>query len=93
MRKPINFYVDKKVTIWVREHHTVETDDTDGLILELQQIIKDGDTDDIDDKFSSFKEQEFLFGSQSDMTVFENFGDATIEILVDDEIVATNCKL
>ena len=70
----MSVYVDYKVTIWRRAHFK---DDTN--IEELQKQLEDF-KDNIFDEDLGFTEDEFLFETEEDFSLDENYGYSTIEL-------------
>ena len=70
----MSIYVDYKVTIWRRAHFK---DDTN--IEELQKQLEDF-KDNIFDEDLGFTEDEFLFETEEDFPLDENYGYSTIEL-------------
>ena len=80
------FFVDKKQTIWQREHHEIKAESREELIEKLKEITnRCGDDPNVfEDELNSFQEQEMLFDTVKDCTVEENDGWATIEVYIED---------
>lgn len=76
-----DFCIDRKVTVWVREHWQVEAK-TKSL---AEQMVINGLKETNENLFQiegdtiTFMEQENLFETQEEMTVEENGGNATME--------------
>ena len=82
----IKFWVDKKQTVWVREHHEIEYESKELLEQKLKELCKyNASADDIDDALDSFVEQEILFDTIQDMDIRDNFGNPTVGISLDEE--------
>ena len=82
----IKFWVDKKQTVWVREHHEIEYESKELLEQKLKELCKyNASADDINDTLDSFVEQEILFDTIQDMDIKDNFGNPTICISLDEE--------
>lgn len=73
------FYVDRKVTIWVRERHQVEADTYEEAEKQMIQSFKDNWYDD------TFVDQEWLYDTQEDLEPGDNGGFATIEMYSEDK--------
>lgn len=90
------FYVDKKQTIWQREHHEIEANSVEELKAKLEEITSrcGNDPDAFEDELNSFDEQEMLFDTIEELPVEENDGFATIEVYLDEspmpEFIAAN---
>lgn len=79
----INFYVEKKITMWARESHEVEIESQEALEAKLKEILANGENSDaIDNELDSFQEQDFLFDTISELIPADNNNDATIEIKI-----------
>lgn len=74
-----HFYLDKKVTAWYREHHTVFADKYE----DAYDIIKDNFIAGHLDK--TFEYQELMYDSIEDLPVEENHGYATLELYDDND--------
>lgn len=82
----IKFWVDKKQTFWVREHHEIEYESIELLEQKLKELCKyNASADDINDTLNSFVEQEILFDTFQDMDIKDNFGNPTVGISLDEE--------
>jgi len=82
----IKFWVDKKQTVWVREHHEIECESIELLEQKLKDLCKyNASADDINDTLDSFVEQEILFDTIQDMDIKDNFGYSTVYISLDEE--------
>ncbi len=84
----IKFHVDVKQTIWVREFHEIEFESEELLQKKLQEMsCKPAfNTDDIDNEFNGFLEQETLFDTTEYMSLEDNDGYSTVEIYAEDGI-------
>jgi hypothetical protein len=82
------FYVDRKVTIWVREHHHIKADSYDEAKKEMIDSFHDNGCEE------TFTEQEFLYDTQEDMNPGDNGGQPTIELFGEEfaDILADNIK-
>lgn len=88
------FYLDRKLTVWEREHFTVEAESKEKAIelvkTEATEQMKDGNGDisscqmESDSSGILFEENETLYDTGCFLRVEENDGFATIEIF-DDE--------
>lgn len=74
------FYIDKKVTVWQREHHEVEANSKEELSEKLKvlaQKVSSYGIDIFNDELEGFKGQE---------THYDTFGNVTeFEVFIDDE--------
>jgi hypothetical protein len=72
--KTFDFYLDKKVTSWVREYHTIEANSVE----EARELMKNSFLQ--NECMNSFKEQEFCIGTDNFLTPDENGGQPTLEL-------------
>lgn len=70
------FYIDRKVTDWVREHHFVEAESYDEAVNKIVEDFKNA-IDDMD----SFDWQESLEDVKQYMEPEDNDGSATAELI------------
>ena len=81
----IKFFIDKKTTVWIREHHEIEYESKALLEQKLKELCKyNASDDDINDALDSFGEQEILFDTIQDMDIRDNFGNPTVSISLDE---------
>jgi hypothetical protein len=73
------FYVDRKVTIWVRERHQLEAETYEEAEKQMIESFKDNSYD------NTFVEQDWLYDTQEDLEPVENNGFATIEMYSEDK--------
>lgn len=69
------FNIDRKCTIWAREHHEIQA----STYEEAEHIMKRCFED--DDTCGTFIEQEFLYDTIQDMTIEDNFFEQTAELI------------
>ncbi len=82
----IKFFIDKKTTVWIREHHEIEYESKELLEQKLKELCKyNASADDINDALDNFGEQEILFDTFQDMDIKDNFGNPTVSISLDEE--------
>jgi hypothetical protein len=82
----IKFFIDKKTTVWIREHHEIEYESKELLEQKLKELCKyNASADDINDILDSFVEQEILFDTIQDMDIKDNFQRPTVCISLDEE--------
>lgn len=74
------FFVDRKVTVWIRETHEVKSDSYEEAEKEMIECFKDNLTFD-----DSFIEQEVLYDTIEDLEPGDNDGFATIEMYSEDK--------
>lgn len=70
------FYVDRKVTTWIREKHSISADSKDEAI---KQMIVEFNDNELDDTLT-YIEQEHLYECETLMDVEDNNGKATCEL-------------
>jgi hypothetical protein len=85
------FFIDRKVTSWVREWHEVEAESLEAAKKEMIGAFHDNMC------VETFDEQEYLEGTEDYMEPGENGGNATAELYcvdeVDDSLLTTNIDL
>ena len=74
------FYVDRKVTVWIRETHHIEAENYEAARKEMIEAFHDNLCSE------TFIEQEHLYDTEDIMEPGDNGGQATIELCVDGEI-------
>jgi len=83
-----DFYIDRKVTIWIREQHSIEAESEEEAEKEMIARFK---TDEI---YDTFVEQEYLIDTIEEMETGDNSGNPTCELYNDDmQIITTNIDL
>ena len=83
------FYVDRKVTIWAREKHSVEATSYEEA---KRMMIESFDNRTFD---NTFYENEYLYETEQDLTPHQNGNMATLELYSDLEhgdIISDNLK-
>lgn len=92
----IKIQVDVKKTIWVREYHEIEFESEEKLQEKLEEMSCKVafNTDDLDNEFNGFLEQETLFDTDEYMSLEDNDGYSTVEIYAEDgmTLLAQNGK-
>lgn len=85
-KQEFDFYIDRKVTMWVREYHIVEATTLDEAKKKMINSFKDGDYDD------TFDERESLYDTETYMDPGDNGGESTAELFFrdTDELLTTN---
>ena len=68
------FYVDRKVTIWAREKHSVDATSYEEARLIMIQSFDNREFDD------TFYENDYLFETEHDMSPKDNEGRPTLEL-------------
>jgi hypothetical protein len=70
------FYVERKMTIWVRERHCIEAESKQDAIEKMIVEFKDNECEDT----TSYYEQEHLHETETPMSIEGNEGNATCEL-------------
>ena len=73
------FYVDRKVTVWIRETHHIKAESYEAARMEMMEAFHDNLCSE------TFQEQEILFDTEDIMEPGDNMGMATIELISDNE--------
>lgn len=85
------FFIDRKVTSWVREWHEVKAESIEDAKTEMIEAFHDNMC------VETFDEQEYLEGTEDYMEPGENGGNATAELYCDEEdgdgLLTTNIDL
>jgi hypothetical protein len=83
-----DFYIDRKMTVWVREYHTVKADTLDEAKTKMIDAFKNDYYDD------TFYEQDTLYDTMESIEPGDNAGDSTLELYCDEgdgyELLKTN---
>lgn len=79
--KTFELAIDRKVTVWQREHHSVEADSLEEATKLLIETCKDNSLHGSTDLPSYTEIWETLYDTENRITPEENNGQATIEIL------------
>ena len=86
--KTFNFYQDKKVSIWNREHFTVEAETQEEANQKVLEAIKNGDISDFHHTTS-----KYMYDTVEELSVDENYGNPTIEIYTtNDKLIYHNAE-
>ena len=87
-KQEFDFYIDRKVTIWVRERHSIEADNEEAAKKEMIEAFKDNLCSE------SFDEQEWLYDTETFMEPGDNSGESTAELFFEDtdELLTTNIE-
>lgn len=76
-----SYYFDEKVTIWNRNHFTIDAENKEEANQIAKDYILEKDIDwDIDITFS-----EYLYDTSSNLSVEENGGEPTLELFTDEK--------
>ena len=83
------FYVDKKVTVWVRETHHIKAENYEAARKEMMEAFHDNLCTE------TFSEQEYLYDTEDIMEPGDNGGEATVELISDNEAgsITTNLDI
>lgn len=76
------FYVDRKITTWVREKHSISAESKENAIEQMIYEFNHNQLDDTD----TFIEQEHLYDTDTIMDIEDNNGNATCELYFDDDV-------
>ncbi len=87
-KEKFDFYIDRKVTIWVREQHSIEAESEEAAKKEMIEAFKDNFCSE------SFDEQEWLYDTETFMEPGDNGGQSTAELFYSDtdELLTTNIQ-
>jgi len=83
-KQEFDFYIDRKITIWVREQHTIEAENEETAKKEMIESFRDNMCSE------SFREQEHLYDTEYPLEPGDNFGQPTIELIYNHELLTTN---
>jgi hypothetical protein len=75
------FNVERKITTWVRELHSISAESKEDAI---KQMIVDFKKDELEDT-ETFVEQQHLYDCETTMDIEDNDGNATCELYFDGE--------
>lgn len=73
-----NLFRDRKITSWERDKYIIEAENEKEALEKLLQIVGDGQQY---EEYTGFIETETLYDTGEDMTVEENLGNSTVEIM------------
>jgi hypothetical protein len=73
------FNVERKITTWVRELHSISAESKEEAIKQMINLFKEGELDESD----TFCEQEHLYDCDTCMDIEDNDGNATSELYFD----------
>jgi hypothetical protein len=76
------FNVERKITTWVRERHSISAESKEDAIKQMIILFKEDELGDTD----TFIEQERLYDTDEYMEVVDNQGQATTEIYADTKL-------
>jgi hypothetical protein len=84
-----DFFIDRKVTIWNREYHTIEAKSLDEAKAKMATMFSNNMIE------NTFKYQDTLFDTEETMEPGDNGGNATIELYCseDDQFITSNINL
>lgn len=85
-KQDFGFYVDRKVTIWIREHHHIKANSYEAAKKEMIESFHDNLCSE------TFSEQEHLYDTEQLIEPGDNGGHPTIELFSEEEadVLATN---
>jgi hypothetical protein len=78
-KEEFEFYVDKKVTVWIREKHCIKAQTFEAAKAEMVEAFHDNLCSE------TFETQEHLYDTEDIMEPGDNGGEATIELISDTE--------
>jgi hypothetical protein len=70
------FYVDRKITTWVREKHSISAESKEEAIREMILEFKENELEDT----MTYVEQEHLYDTDTQMDIEDNNGNSTAEL-------------
>jgi hypothetical protein len=70
------FYVDRKITTWVREKHSISAESKEEAIREMILEFKENELEDT----MTYVEQEHLYDTDTQMDIEDNNGNPTAEL-------------
>ena len=83
-KQDYRFNVDRKVTIWIREHHHIEAESYEAACKEMIEAFHDNLCSE------TFSEQEILYDTEEVMGPGDNHGSYTIELIGEDGEILTD---
>lgn len=83
-KQEFDFYIDRKVTMWVREYHKVEADTLDEAKSQMIKSLKEDYFDE------TFYDRETLYDTERQLESGDNGGQPTAELFYNDELLTTN---
>lgn len=88
-KEGFQFYLDKKVTVWIREKHYIKAESFEAA---RDQMVEAFHTDLCSETFET---QEHLYDTEDIMEPGDNGGQATIELCVDGQLepITTNLDI
>lgn len=85
-KQEFDFYIDRKVSHWVREHHIIQADSLDEAKKEMVERFHDSMCVD------TFDYQEALDDTDDYLEPGENGGQPTAELFYNDNLLTTNIE-
>jgi hypothetical protein len=84
-----DFFIDRKITTWVREFHQIKSSNLDEAKAEMVALFHDNMCVD------TFIEQEELIDCREDLETGDNGGNATAELFCEEDgvLITTNINL
>ena len=88
-KEEFQFYVDKKVTVWIREKHHIKAQTFEAAKAQMVEAFH------TDLCSETFETQEHLYDTEDIMEPGDNGGQATIELCVDGQLepITTNLDI
>jgi len=77
-KKDYIFYIDRKITMWVREEHSIQATSQEEANEKMIEAFKNDYYDD------SFIDQEYLYDTLKELSPEDNSGEATAELFTED---------
>lgn len=79
------FHIDRKVTIWVRDYYSIQSESLDQAKEKMIANFNEG-------KDLGFCESEYLYRTQKDISPSQNNGESTVELFFseNDQLLKTN---
>lgn len=88
-KEGFQFYLDKKVTVWIREKHYIKAESFEAAKAQMVEAFH------TDLCSETFETQEHLYDTEDIMEPGDNGGQATIELCVDGQLepITTNLDI
>jgi hypothetical protein len=87
-KKKYDFYIDRKMTVWVREFHTIKADSLDEAKKKMIDSFRQSECEE------TFYEQETLYDTLESIEPGDNDGNPTLELYCDEgsgyDLLTTN---
>lgn len=86
-KKEYQFYIDRKVTIWVREYHTIKSENEESAKKEMVELFHNNKCEE------TFEVQEYLYDTEDYIEIGDNGGNATAELFYyNNDLLTTNIQ-